>query len=110
MQYEDVAPVTKNEAERAFKSLEPNQIVNALLGITYFDADWEWVQDWCLHFLESKDVSVRNAAIACLGHLARIHKTINKPKVLGALRNHIKDASFEGRIEDAIDDIEMFAK
>ena len=110
MRYEDVAPVTKDQALVAFASQDANRIVHALLGTAYHESDWEWVQDWCLRFLESTEPAVRNTAITCLGHLARIHKKINKAKVMGALRSHLKDAGCEGRIEDAIDDIEVFAK
>jgi hypothetical protein len=106
--YEDVAPVTKDEAGVAVESHDTHRIVHAMLGVTFYDSDWEWVQEWCLRFLESTDRDVRNTAITCLGHLARIHKKINKTKVMSALRSHLQDAGNEGRIEDAIDDIELF--
>jgi hypothetical protein len=110
MEYETVEPVTKDEAQAAFDSREVDRIIHAMLGAAYYESDWEWVQDWCLRFLESNDSSLRNTAIACLGHLARIHKKIDKTKVVSALRRHLKHPEYEGRVEDAIDDIEMFAK
>ncbi len=85
-------------------------MVHALLGVTYHEPDWEWVQGWCLRFLEFSDPDIRNTAIACLGHLARIHGRIDKTKVMKALRGHLDDLECAGRIEDALDDIEMFAK
>ena len=109
MKYEDVGAITKNQARVAFESQDPHQIVQAMLSATYHESDWEWIQDWCLRFLESTTPDLRNTAIACLGHLARIHTTINKAKVLKALRSHLNDQELRGRIEDAIEDIEMYA-
>ena len=73
-------------------------------------ADWEWVQDRCLDFLDSPLPDVRNTAITCLGHLARIHKQLNRPKVLAALTSKLSDPQCAGRAEDAMEDIAMFAR
>ncbi len=110
MKYEVIQPTEKDQAEQAFRGNEPAEIVHALLGVTWHLADWEWVQDHCLGFLDSPMPDVRNTAIACLGHLARIHKKINKPKVLAALADKRTDPDCAGRVEDAIEDIEMFTK
>jgi len=74
LQYEDVVPVSKDQALTAFESGNANRIAYALLGVAFHEPDWEWVEDQCLRYLESEESAVRNAAIACLGHLARIHK------------------------------------
>jgi hypothetical protein len=50
------------------------------------------------------------AAITCLGQLARIHKKLNRPKVLAALARKICDSQCSERAEDAMEDIVMFAK
>ena len=55
MKYEDVLPVTKDQGLVAFESQDTHRIVHAMLGATYHESDWEWVQDWCLRFLESTE-------------------------------------------------------
>ena len=110
MKYEEIAPVEKEQAEKAFGRNVSEEIVHALLGVTWHVADWEWVQDRCLGFLDSPMPDVRNTAIICLGHLARIHKQLNRPKVLAALASKLADPQCAGRAEDAMEDIEMFAK
>ena len=110
MKYESILPVGKEEAEKAFRSNSPEEIVHALLSVTENAADGEWVEARCLGFLDSPLPDVRNAAITCLGHLARIHRTLNKSKVLAALQQKLADPECAGRAEDAIEDIEMFIK
>jgi hypothetical protein len=110
MKYEEILPIAKEQAEKAFGRNISDEIVHALLGVTYHEADWEWVQDRCLDFLDSPMPDVRNTAITCLGHLARIHKKLNRPKVLAALASKLADPQCSGRAEDAMEDIEMFAE
>jgi len=108
MKYETTLPIPKEQAETAFQSKVPEEIVHALLGVTHHEADWEWVQDHCLSFLNSPLSDVRNTAIICLGHLARIHRKLDRPKVLAALANMRTNPECSGFVEDALDDIEMF--
>jgi hypothetical protein len=110
MKYEAVRLIEKDQAEKAFRGNESEEIVHALLGATWHIADWEWVQDRCLDLLDSPMPDVRDTAITCLGHLARIHKKLNQPKVLAALASKLSDPDCSGRAEDAMEDIEMFAK
>ena len=108
MKYEEILPVAKEQAEKVFGRNISDEIVQALLGVTWHVADWEWVQDRCLRFLDSPWPAVRDTAITCLGHLARIHKKLNTPKVLDALTKKLADPACSGRAEDAMEDIEMF--
>jgi hypothetical protein len=110
MKYEEISPVEKEQATLAFRRNIPDEVVHALLGVALHDADWKWVQDRCLDFLDSPLPDVRNTAITCLGHLARIHKKLDRPKVMAALASKLTDPQSAGRAEDAMDDIEMFAK
>ncbi len=109
-QYEPIAPFNKQQSVQEFASGDTERIVRALLGATNHESDWEWVESRCLEYLDSPVQEVRNVAITCLGHLARIHQKINKSRVLAALARHRANPDVAGRIEDAIDDIEIFVK
>jgi hypothetical protein len=102
--------VAKEQAEKVFQGNSSEEIVHALLGVTEHAADWEWVEDRSLGFLDSQLPDVRNAAITCLGHLAQTRRKLNKPKILAALTKKLADPECAGRAEDAIEDIEMFIK
>jgi len=108
MKYEPILPVAKEQADSAFQGDSPEEIVHALLGVAEYESDWEWVEQRCLSFIDSPFPDVRNTAITCLGHLARTHRKLNKPKVLAALTKIRADPACAGRAEDAIEDVEMF--
>jgi hypothetical protein len=92
-------------------SVNPSVVTEALLDITFNISDWEWVQNQCLQLISNPNEDIRGLALTCLGHIARIHAVIDKPKVLPVLRQIIsQDAAVAGRVEDALDDIEIFVK
>ena len=107
--FSEVPEISRDDAYRAFSSGNAEEICGALVAITFHDPDLQWVQDLCLGFLSNGDSRISGLAATCLGHLARIHRSIDKEKVLGALRQHLSDDEIAGRVEDAIDDIEMFS-
>lgn len=83
----------------------------ALMYICFNIDDAEWVQDKCIEIIERDgDVNLRKLAITCIGHVARIYSEINKEKVMPVLERCLKDPTFSGRAEDALQDIEIFVK
>jgi hypothetical protein len=110
MQYQETLPISYEEAKESLKSDDPIRVNDALVRLTYHDSDWRRVQDQCLQLVSHSDPVVKGLAVSCLGHLARIHKTIDTVKVLPLLSSLLDDPDVGGRAEDAIDDIEMFAR
>lgn len=108
-EFSEVPRISRDNAHRAFSSGNAEEICGALVALTFHDPDLQWVQDLCISFLSNGDSRVSGLAATCLGHLARIHRRIDKEKVLGALRQHLADDEITGRVEDAMDDIEMFS-
>lgn len=108
MKYEEPAPVTHADAERAFEFGTPNEACDALVGVALHDADWRWVQAWCITLLKSKNVAVKGLAATCLGHLARIHRQLDLEVAAPALAEAFEDVEIQGRVEDALSDIKMF--
>ncbi|MDB5971727.1 MAG: hypothetical protein JWQ90_4177 [Hydrocarboniphaga sp.] len=83
-------------------------ICTALVSLAFHEEDWRWVQKRCLYFLESDDEDISGLAATCLGHIARIHRQLDKDVVVHALRSKLSNAKIAGRIEDALDDIDTF--
>jgi hypothetical protein len=77
MQCEEVLPISREEAEAAFLSGEPESICQALVRVAFHDTHWRWVQAWCMEFARHSDCEVRGLAATCLGHLARIHRRLD---------------------------------
>lgn len=110
MKYEGIVPLTREQAEQDLSGANAEKIVCALLSIGNHESDWQWAQDRALSFMQSPRPEVRRAAVMCLGDLARIHRRIERAKVLPALKELLADPECSGQAEDAIDDIEVFTK
>jgi hypothetical protein len=105
---EDGIQHESEEIEKKLRSKDSTIVINTLLEITFHNQNWEWVQDLCIELLENKNPDIKGLAVTCIGHIARIHGTIDKEKVLKAFESRKNDHTINGRIEDAIDDINMF--
>lgn len=105
--YKAVQPHTKEEAETALAQGTREQIIDALLGVTYYVEDWRWVQGVCLDLLASDRADLYWNAIQCLGHLATFHHTLDLDIVLPAIQAHANDPALKQGyvINDALDDI-----
>jgi hypothetical protein len=110
MIYEEIGPITREAAEVAFRGGDPMESVKALLSLAYHDPDWRWVQERCLEMLKHPSETVRGAAVISLGHLARIHRTLDLGIVVPALEAVRCDAALAGKVEDAFDDIAVFVR
>lgn len=105
MVYRGVQPYTREEAEVAFAQGTSAEITDALLGVTYYVDDWQWVQTACLALLNRPDTQIQWVSIQCLGHLATFHKMLDLAIVLPALQAHMSDQALAPVLYDALDDI-----
>jgi len=110
MKYHEVLPMSRAELEVSLDSGNVEAMYAALLSAAYYDADWRWVQQRCLGFLNHSDNSVRWVAATCLGHLARIHGQLDVEIVLALLVPLKSDPEIGPGVEDALDDIKFFLR
>lgn len=108
MQSSELKNIGKNAAEAAFLKNDVEGVCTALISVAFYELDWKWAQDKFLHFLDNDNPEIRGLAAICLGHLARIHKKLEKEKVICALRNHLGDDLISGQVEDALSDVEFY--
>ncbi len=108
MRYHQIPPISRDEAEATFAGDDPFAINEALLGITFYDDDWRWVQGHCLRLAHHPSSTVRSLAGLCFGHLARIHRDLDLEVVLPVLHELTQHPDTRGQAEDALSDIEMF--
>ncbi|WP_017662958.1 hypothetical protein [Baaleninema simplex] len=110
MQYEDTPKLTKEDFIIQVKNASQEELCLLLLGI-YELNDWKWIQSTYLDYLKHQDKWVASAAIIGLGHLARVHGEIEVKKVVSCLEKVAQcRPELEGKVEDAISDINMFSK
>ncbi len=100
--------MSREEISQFFSSNKKNEICDALISMAFYDKDWKWSQDQCLHFLSHPDADVKGVAVSCLGHIARIHRQLDREVVEKALKEHLHDKIISDRVNDALEDIETY--
>jgi hypothetical protein len=110
MKYENIPKLQRDKAEKLLQQGNLSQKQSALLSLALYDLDWKWVQEKCLNYIVDRDEGLLITAIVCLGHVARIHRTIDQSKVLPVLQDLLNENDFKGYASDAIDDISVFVK
>jgi hypothetical protein len=106
MTYVETQPIPRPEAERIFASNDTSAIASTLVDIAFHDPDWQWVQNTCLGYARHPVPTVRQVAVTCLGHIARIHRRLDLAAVLPVLEELSRDQAVI--TEDALDDIRTF--
>lgn len=82
----------------------------ALLSLTNHDPDRRWLEEQMIGVIESSlDLQVRQLAVVCLGHLARIHGAISQ-QVREKLSSLEAIPDFRSRARNALEDVEIFVK
>jgi hypothetical protein len=99
MNYGPLEPTTREEAERAFAGDDAEAIGRA---------DAAWVQEQCLRLASHRDVWVRRNVATSLGHLARLHGSLDLKRVLPLLQAWQREPAVAGAAADALDDIAVF--
>ena len=108
--YEELGPITREEAEAAFASGDHRRIGRALLRLALHEDDWEYAELWCLRMARHPEKWVRRNACTSLGHLARLHGRLHVERVMPVLVSLWADPDVTGYAEDALGDIEVFLK
>jgi hypothetical protein len=108
MIYEKAPAVPRQELQRRFESGSPGDVAHALVSAAFHEPDWRWVQTWCIRLADHADSNVQLVAIVALGHLARLHHTLDLESVLPLLSARAKDSALKGTVENTLDDIRMF--
>ncbi|MFD3507921.1 hypothetical protein [Nocardia sp. NPDC058666] len=107
--YRSLEPIDREDGVAQLESPDSTAVVDAILRLSLHDPDGSWVTTRAVSLLSSRDSAVRGAAATALGHVARIHRSIDTDLVVPALRNLLGDNEIVGRVEDALDDIAVFA-
>lgn len=108
MNFQEMLPISREDAERAFAAEDPEAICSALVRSAFHDPDRLWIEQRCFQFAHHPHMEIRQVAAICLGHLARIHGALSLDIALPILRELLKDPEVAGTASDAIDDITVF--
>ena len=109
MRYVGAKRVERAELVRALATADPHVVCQALVDAAFFDTDAAWVTERCLALAGAADSDIANAAIICLGHVARIHRCIDA-RVVPMLVAAQREERTKVTAGYALDDLRMFAK
>jgi hypothetical protein len=102
---------SKEDLDILLQSDDPAVAKNALLYLCFNIDDPEWIQVKCVQVVQNhQSDDVRGLALTCIGHVARMHKTINKVLVIPVLLKGLKHNTLSGRAQDALDDIDIYVQ
>jgi hypothetical protein len=106
---QDMGPITREAAERALASGDPVEISMALLRLALHGPDWEYAEVAAREHAAHSDVWVRRNAATALGHVARVHGSLDSERSLPVLKGLLKDAEVTDWAEAALDDVAIYA-
>ncbi len=106
-QYSEPTPMSLAEATAVFQNGNPKDICQALINTALTVDSPDSVLLWCLFFLGHPDRDVASAAASAIGHIARIHHSLNSAVVVPALEI-ARSTKQIPTAEDALEDIVMF--
>ncbi len=73
--------------------------------------DQDWALDRCIDAVKTgSNADIKGLGLTCIGHIARQFGKVDKERVISFLNATLKDEILAGRAQDALDDIELFAK
>jgi hypothetical protein len=107
MHYEPIPELTRIEVETAIDRDDPHELSMAVLSAALHSNEPEWAQQICLCLSRHANNTVRGNAILGFGHIARIHRTLDREKVEPALMRALSDPDeyVRGHARDAVDDV-----
>ncbi|GAA1934520.1 hypothetical protein [Nocardioides hwasunensis] len=106
--YLEPPSATRADLQIAITADDPEQICECLIGLALGGEDPAWLTTVSIDLLRHPSTEVRRAAVTTLGHVARIHRTIDKERVVRHLESMADDPELSGPASDALDDIAMF--
>ena len=107
--YRGLPPTTREEVAEALKGNCFELICARFLGAVVHGEEPQGLTTTCIELLEHPSTEVRRAAVVALGHVARIHRNIDRESVIPRLALLADDAQLSGAAADALDDIATFA-
>jgi hypothetical protein len=110
MRYDDIPVLTKEEILETLHRGDPEELKSVVLSAALGIDDWQWAQAICLQLSTHPEPVVRGNALLGFGHLARVHRRLDRDRVEPALRDARSDQDpyVRGQADSAADDIATY--
>ena len=108
MKYQEVEAMSRETATSGLLSSDAAAICRAMLSISYFDPDREWVLDQLAWMAGHSGLEVRALVATCIGHVARLDRKIDLLKAGAILDRLAEEPNLRAVVKDAWEDLEIF--
>jgi hypothetical protein len=108
MRHEELGCISRSAATVELESGDRDRISRTLVQLALHDPERAWLEGLLVRFMSHDDSWIRGVAALCVGHVARLHRSVDRAVVGPALERLLRDPETAGRAEDALDDIEAY--
>jgi hypothetical protein len=111
MQYEELAPISREEAREALgRDDDTYALCQSLIRVALHEEDWRWSVDQIQPFLMDPNPQVRGVAVSCIGYVARIHRSSDLSGLLPKLHALLADMNVASKVRETLQDIRQFTR
>ena len=110
--YEEIGEWSHEAVEQALLDDDTEALLRAVIGVSMHDDDWRYAQDLCVRLSSHPHFNVRGNAVLGFGHIARVHRQLDRALVQPIIRAALRDESdyIRGQADRAMDDTVFFLK
>ncbi|NBV21668.1 MAG: HEAT repeat domain-containing protein [Proteobacteria bacterium] len=108
--YEEIPEWSHEKVEQALRDDDPGVLRYAVVAISMHDGDWRYAQDLCVRLSSHPHFNVRGNAVLGFGHIARVHRQLDRAVVQPIIEAALRDADkyVRGHGVDTVADTEHF--
>jgi hypothetical protein len=110
LKYEEIPELTRDVVEQALREDDPDTMLRVVVAVAMHDADWRYAQDLCVRLSSHRHFNVRGNALLGFGHIARVHRQLDRARVRPIIEAALRDTDdyVRGHGHDAADDTAHF--
>ncbi len=107
--YHQPEALSKEQLVKIFSSKDIKSICFGLISMAFYENDLNFCFKIIEDFSKNENEYIRGNAVLCIGHLARIHKTLHE-NLIQIVKKSLNDPSkyVRGHAESALDDIDIY--
>jgi hypothetical protein len=110
LNYDEPRKLPRETVQVLLSSERTDDVEKALVSLVLHDMDSNFVLEQLFKHAKSQCAGIRGTAILCLGHAARIHRSLPIEPTAGIVKAGLADADeyVRGQAHSAAEDIDMF--
>jgi hypothetical protein len=110
VKYEELPVLTRDEVEAALARGDAAEMGVAVLSAALHCPDHAWAESLCHRLASNPEPNVRGNALLGLGHIARIHRSLDLGRAAALIRAGLKDSDpfVRGQADSAADDVRHY--